>query len=513
MANLRDQFADDKDLSHLTPSAKPAPQPASGSKTPAPANQSLPQLPERSGPTPEPTPDSPAPDDAQTSGASLPSIGGRERPGSQGRALTNRNASSQTHRGSANHHHLPQAANKGTLRGNVKKQLARRGIMAGLIAVGAEGIIVLLVVVVLFAAALSFVPGGTGDAFACTTDSVGTIEIPPPGADGYSSLPDDAAYNRSSPPEQQRGLPQLVKTLLIVSRQWNQSHPTPKLVIGDLNAPGHLSHKDGRDVDITSTGGIMMTEPGYDRRLAVELGKLFVDQGNLELILYNDTSVQQEVNDYARSKGLSGTMQFWANHENHFHVRITGSEPRGGGSVGDGAECSGVASGVLSNGYSESQLRTLFGDPTPSLMEKNLVAVDFLGQAVKVHKRVAPSLRAVSDEIKLRGIAYRPEASKGGMGCYRYDSDNGDSNIGTRSYHTYGAACDINPGTNNYFSRPTAKPYNANCPISSSYINGGSCYDMPPEYVQIFAKHGFSWGGKWKSKKDYMHFEWNGVKP
>jgi hypothetical protein len=29
---------------------------------------------------------------------------------------------------------------------------------------------------------------------------------------------------------------------------------------------------------------------------------------------------------------------------------------------------------------------------------------------------------------------------------------------------------------------------------------GDLCY-------KLFIKHGFSWGGEWKSKKDYQHFE------
>lgn len=171
MANLRDQFAPDEDLSHLTPSAKPAPRRASDSQTPTPVSQPLPQLPERSTPIPEPASEPSAPDDAQTNGASLPSIGGRERSGSQGHTLASRNAGSPTHRDSADHHHLPEASSKDGLRGNVKKQLARRGIMAGCLAVAAEGVVVLLVVVVLFVAAMSFTgPGGTDDALACTAE-------------------------------------------------------------------------------------------------------------------------------------------------------------------------------------------------------------------------------------------------------------------------------------------------------------------------------------------------------
>lgn len=142
---------------------------------------------------------------------------------------------------------------------------------------------------------------------------------------------------------------------------------------------------------------------------------------------------------------------------------------------------------------SQSELERVYGDPGtasshPEISSK-LVSVDFLGRKVKVHQLVAGCLKAVADEIKANNINYKIKE----MGCYRYDG-NGAGQIGTRSYHTYGAACDINWSTNPFSAGPTS-------------------YDMPKGYVDAFHHHGWSWGGNWRSVKDYMHFEFNGITP
>ena len=148
------------------------------------------------------------------------------------------------------------------------------------------------------------------------------------------------------------------------------------------------------------------------------------------------------------------------------------------------------------NEYSLQQLAAIFGDPGTaadhSAMENKQVTVNFLGNPLKVNPLVAPCLQAVANQIKQSGSNYKITS----MACYRFDSDNGTSNIGLKSYHTYGAACDINPPTNPFVESgaPTA-------------------HDMPDEYVQAFHDHGFTWGGNWHQPKDYMHFEFNGIVP
>lgn len=202
---------------------------------------------------------------------------------------------------------------------------------------------------------------------------------------------------------------------------------------------------------------------------------------------------------------------------NHYAGNDTGDTGGSSSSCGvsvSSSNCS-VNSIVYSAEYSQEQLTKIFGDPgtkdSHSAMDANLTSVDFLGHSVSVNKVVASCLEAVASDLKSNNISY----SITDVGCYRFDSDNGTSNIGLRSYHTYGAACDINALTNNYYNTGDhgTRPYDPNCPPAASAVNSGNCYSMSPQVVQIFAAHGFYWGGNFNSVKDYMHFEWHGVVP
>ena len=83
----------------------------------------------------------------------------------------------------------------------------------------------------------------------------------------------------------------------------------------------------------------------------------------------------------------------------------------------------------------------------------------------------------------------------------------------TLSNHAYGRAIDINPFYNPYvytrsdgsqFLQPKGSDKYVDRTVDAACIirNGDACYN-------IFAKHGFTWGGDWNTKKDYQHFEKN----
>lgn len=75
---------------------------------------------------------------------------------------------------------------------------------------------------------------------------------------------------------------------------------------------------------------------------------------------------------------------------------------------------------------------------------------------------------------------------------------------GTRklSAHSYGRAIDINPLLNPQFKKGKIFPHSG----SYNTENPGTLFLQSP-VVKAFRKHGWSWGGRWKSTKDYMHFE------
>ncbi|MCR5322240.1 MAG: M15 family metallopeptidase [Lachnospiraceae bacterium] len=92
--------------------------------------------------------------------------------------------------------------------------------------------------------------------------------------------------------------------------------------------------------------------------------------------------------------------------------------------------------------------------------------------------------------------------------CFNYRTI-AESN--TLSNHAYGRAIDINPFYNPYvytrsdgslFLQPKGSDRYVDRTVDAACIirNGDACYN-------IFAKHGFTWGGDWNTKKDYQHFE------
>lgn len=70
--------------------------------------------------------------------------------------------------------------------------------------------------------------------------------------------------------------------------------------------------------------------------------------------------------------------------------------------------------------------------------------------------------------------------SVGGCFCARHQMSNTKNPL---SFHSWGIAIDCN--TNDSMRKAW----------------------QPPELIAIFNKYGFEWGGKWRSWKDYMHFE------
>ncbi|MCL5735633.1 MAG: M15 family metallopeptidase [Actinobacteria bacterium] len=77
------------------------------------------------------------------------------------------------------------------------------------------------------------------------------------------------------------------------------------------------------------------------------------------------------------------------------------------------------------------------------------------------------------------------------------------------SMHAYGLAIDINPVENPWvysggFSPAAGKPYVNRSQNAKGMIHAGDVV------VKAFASIGWTWGGSWKSSKDYQHFSSNG---
>lgn len=91
--------------------------------------------------------------------------------------------------------------------------------------------------------------------------------------------------------------------------------------------------------------------------------------------------------------------------------------------------------------------------------------------------------------------------------CFNYRVVGGTTKL---SKHALGMAIDINPFYNPYvtypngverISPPGSEPYaDRDADLPYMIKKGDLCYNL-------FKEHGFTWGGEWKSLKDYQHFE------
>jgi hypothetical protein len=77
---------------------------------------------------------------------------------------------------------------------------------------------------------------------------------------------------------------------------------------------------------------------------------------------------------------------------------------------------------------------------------------------------------------------------------------------GRFSNHSWGRAIDINPLTNPYVKSGKVLP-----PEGRRYLDRTRAYTggilANSLVVRLFAKYGWTWGGSWKDRQDYQHFE------
>jgi len=148
----------------------------------------------------------------------------------------------------------------------------------------------------------------------------------------------------------------------------------------------------------------------------------------------------------------------------------------------------------------QSQLDDVFGDPGSEDFRGYMAFIDLsefkdaLGHVGGIGFKTAKGfgfwgnwvikdpLRNALREVIAAGMADRIKTFDG---CH----NNRPSKSGRfTSTHAWALAVDLNAGTN---------------PYGSELVT-----DFPKEFVAIFAKYGFEWGGLWKDPIDAMHFQW-----
>lgn len=109
-----------------------------------------------------------------------------------------------------------------------------------------------------------------------------------------------------------------------------------------------------------------------------------------------------------------------------------------------------------------------------------------------VHKKLTGEIIQIFTEMANMGFPVKTGTTCG----YNWRSMVSSS---SQSHHSYGCVIDLNWDDNPYVS-------NSLTVGSSAYAPYKNRFSVTPEIVQIWKRHGFFWGGDWKSAKDYMHF-------
>jgi hypothetical protein len=103
------------------------------------------------------------------------------------------------------------------------------------------------------------------------------------------------------------------------------------------------------------------------------------------------------------------------------------------------------------------------------------------GVAVMTSAILAPLVKRLGDETIRRGYDLR----RGVCGGYNVRPIRGTTN--RWSAHAFGAAVDLNWDRN---------------PMATTLVT-----DMPPWMIDLWESHGFLWGGRYRTRKDAMHYE------
>ena len=151
--------------------------------------------------------------------------------------------------------------------------------------------------------------------------------------------------------------------------------------------------------------------------------------------------------------------------------------------------------------------------------------VDFEGktqQGVLIcNKDIAKDLREIFTELykakypieRIRPISEYGNDDERSMqanntSCYCYRTVEGTSKL---SKHARGLAIDVNPLYNPCVKRKKDGTLLVQPSTGKSYVNRSKSfkYKITQQDLcyRLFTKHGFRWGGAWRSLKDYQHFE------
>jgi hypothetical protein len=137
--------------------------------------------------------------------------------------------------------------------------------------------------------------------------------------------------------------------------------------------------------------------------------------------------------------------------------------------------------------------------------------------ALVVHQGVTSDLTEIFSELFRHGFLIdrmEPVENFGGSDERSMEANNTSAfncrditgEPGKFSNHSWGRAIDINPLTNPYMKGELVLP-----PAGKAFLDRSRAYPgailAHSFIVELFERHGWVWGGSWRDRKDYQHFE------
>lgn len=136
---------------------------------------------------------------------------------------------------------------------------------------------------------------------------------------------------------------------------------------------------------------------------------------------------------------------------------------------------------------------------------KNIAAdlVDIFKNLYKAHYRIARMVL-----IDAYGADDERSMAANNTACFNYRKIAGSQRL---SNHSTGCAIDINPLYNPYVWRSSNGKLHVSPTEARPYANRSKTFPYKIDTTDLcyreFIRHGFVWGGAWKRRKDYQHFE------
>ena len=126
-----------------------------------------------------------------------------------------------------------------------------------------------------------------------------------------------------------------------------------------------------------------------------------------------------------------------------------------------------------------------YGDAdAPGFKARNIVAIEFLGRTMFVHKKARRHFLRLKALFEARAPEYAAAVAAGAIDDWSYENRDVRGSSRAKSNHAFGLAVDVNALTNVQ----------------------GTEGDMPEEVVTQWELEGGEWGGDW-TNPDPMHFE------